>query len=230
MPSAEHINSTIVRNPRKVDASVVEVLRMFGVSTVYEAQGGTGLMKPYLRPIYHGSPVAGSAVPVCCATGDNLMVHAALDICQPGDVLVVTTSSDSDHGMFGDLLGVLSQARGVVGLVVDAGVRDASELIGMQFPVWAKLISAKRTTKTGPGSVNLPIQCAGAQVHPGDVIVADLDGVVVVSAESAPSIAAAARERHERDQQARERLRRGESTLDVFEFRAKLDRKLNDKC
>jgi 4-hydroxy-4-methyl-2-oxoglutarate aldolase len=219
MPSTEKMQSTIVGKPRKVDGSVVEALRTFGVSTVYEAQGGTRLMRPYLRPIYHGPAVAGPAVTVCCATGDNLMVHAALDICQPGDVLVVTTSSDSDHGMFGDLLGVWSQARGVVGLVIAAGVRDVSDLIAMQFPVWAKLISAKRTT-----------ECAGVQVNPGDVIVADFDGVVLVTAESAQSVAVAARERHEHEQSTRERLRRGESTLDILGLRAKLDGTLDDKC
>jgi 4-hydroxy-4-methyl-2-oxoglutarate aldolase len=190
---------------------------------VYEAQGAIGLMKPYLRPIYHAPVIAGPAVTVSCATGDNLMLHAGLETCEPGDVLVVSTISDSDHGMFGSLLGLSSKARGVVALVIDAGVRDVSELIAMKFPVWAKLISAKTTTKNGPGSVNVPIDCAGVCVHPGDVIVADWDGVVVISAESAESVASAARERHEHEQSVRERLERRESTLDILGLRARLN-------
>ena len=213
----------MARNVRKAGSSVVETLRTFGVSTVYEAQGGTGLMRPYLRPIYHGPGIAGPAVTVSCASGDNLMLHAGLDICEPGDVLVVSTILNSDHGMFGSLLGLSSQVRGVVALVIDAGVRDVSDLTAMQFPVWAKLISAKGTTKNGPGSVNVPIECAGVCVHPGDFIVADSDGVVVVSAESAESVASAARERHEYEQSVRERLKRRESTLDILGLRARLN-------
>jgi len=223
MADKGNISSTIARSARKTDSDVVEKLRAFGVSTVYEAQGGIGLMKPHLRPIYHGPAIAGPAVTVSCATGDNLMVHAGLDICQPGDVLVVSTTSDSDHGMFGGLLGLSSQLRGVVALIIDAGVRDVPDLRAMQFPVWAKLISAKGTTKNGPGSVNVPIQCAGVYVHPGGIIVADPDGVVVVSAESAESVANSARGRHEHEQRVRERLKRGESTLDILGLRARLD-------
>jgi 4-hydroxy-4-methyl-2-oxoglutarate aldolase len=223
MSSGGNISSTMVRNIPRAGSSVVETLRRFGVSTVYEAQGGTGLMRPYLRPIYHGPVIAGPAVTVSCATGDNLMLHAGLDICVPGDVLVVSTTSDSDHGMFGSLLGLSSQVRGVVALVIDAGVRDVSELTAMRFPVWAKLISAKGTTKNGPGSVNVPIECAGVCVQPGDVIVADSDGVVVVSAKSAESVASAATERHEHEQRVRERLKCGESTLDILGLRARLD-------
>lgn len=230
MSSADNLNSKGVRDFDKADGALVQMLRTFGVSTVYEAQGGKGLMRPYLRPIYRGPAVAGSAVTVCCASGDNLMLHAALDICEPGDLLVVTTTSDSDHGMFGELLGVLSQARGVVGLVIDGGVRDVSDLIAMQFPVWAKLISARKTTKNGPGSVNLPVRCAGVRVSPGDVIVGDFDGVVVVDADLAQSVADAARDRHKHEQEVRERLRHGESTLDIFELRPKLGGNLSYKC
>jgi 4-hydroxy-4-methyl-2-oxoglutarate aldolase len=220
MSEKRSTSSTILR---KADSSVVEKLRTCGVSTLYEAQGGIGLMKPYLRPIYNGPSIAGPAVTVSCASGDNLMVHAGLDICQPGDVLVVSPASDSDHGMFGSLLGLSAQVHGVVALVIDAGVRDVSELTTMKFPVWAKLISAKATTKNGPGSVNVPIECAGVCVHPGDVIVADCDGVVVVSADSAESVASAARKRHEHEQSVRERLKRRESTLDILGLRARLN-------
>jgi len=213
----------MVRKFRKADSGVIERLRMFGVSTVYEAQGGIGLMRPYLRPIYHGPAIAGPAVTVSCASGDNLMLHAGLDTCVAGDVLVVSTTSDSDHGMFGSLLGLSSQVRGVVALVIDAGVRDVSELTAMRFPVWAKLICAKGTTKNGPGSVNVPIECAGVCVRPGDIILADFDGVVVVSAESAESVASAATERHEHEQRVRERLKCSESTVDILGLRARLN-------
>lgn len=219
----QKISSTIVRSVRRPDSGLIESLRAFGVSTVCEAQKGVGLMRSYLRPIYHPPTIAGPAVTVSCATGDNLMVHAGLDVCKPGDVLVVSTSSDSDHGMFGGLLGLASHLRGVVALVIDAGVRDVADLSAMQFPVWAKLISPKGTTKNGPGSVNVPIECAGVCVHPGDVIVADSDGVVVVSAESVVSLTSAARERQEHEQRVRERLKRGESTLDILGLRARLN-------
>jgi len=193
-----------------------------GVATVHEAQGRTGLMRPYMRPIYPAARVAASAVTVSCQPGDNLMIHAAIEVCQPGDVLVVTTTSESDDGMFGELLGTSCHAHGIVGLVIDAGVRDVADLTSMNFPVWSKAISASGTVKASPGSVNINVVCAGAIVHPGDVIIGDHDGVGVVRWEAAAEVARLGSERVAKEQKSRERLRAGELGVDFYGLRAKL--------
>ncbi len=212
----------IVKNIRRPDPEVVRLLGELGVATVHEAQGRTGLMKPYMRPIYPGARAAGAAVTVSSQPGDNLMIHAAMDVVQPGDILVVTTTSDSTDGMFGDLLGVSCQAHRVVGLIIDAGVRDTAELTAMDFPVWAKAVSAQGTVKSTAGSVNVPVICAGAPVNPGDVIVADADGVVVVPRDRAAAVAQAGADRVAKEEKSRERLRNGELGLDFYGLREKL--------
>ena len=212
----------IVRNIQRPDAAAVKTLGDLGVATVHEAQGRTGLMRPYMRPIYPSAKVAGPAVTVLSAPGDNLMIHAAVEICKPGDVLVVTTVSESTDGMFGELLATSLVARGVLGLIIDAGVRDVSELTAMDFPVWAKAIHAQGTVKDTPGWVNVPVVCAGAPVNPGDVIVADQDGVVVVPRESTDEVVKASQARIAKEEKNREKLRAGELGLDMYGLRAKL--------
>src|ERR1041384_67733 len=171
----------IYRNIRRPDAAVMKLLCDLGGATVHEAQGRQGLMKPYMRPISPTAKIGAPTITVSCQPGDNLMMHAAVEICQPGDVLVVTTTAESTDGMFGELLASSLRARGVARLVIGAGVRDVAELTAMEFPVWAKAISAQGTVKATAGSVNVPVVCAGATVWPGDIIVADADGVAVVS-------------------------------------------------
>jgi 4-hydroxy-4-methyl-2-oxoglutarate aldolase len=212
----------IVRRTPRPDAQAVKQLGELGSATVHEAQGRTGVMLPYLRPIYPSAKVSGPAVTVSCHPGDNLMIHAAVEVCKPGDVLVVVTTSESTDGMFGDLLGTSCQAHGVVGLVIDAGVRDTAELTEMKFPVWAKAISPQGTVKASPGSVNIPIVCAGVLVHPGDVIVGDADGVVVVPRTSAAEVARAGQQRVAKEEKTRERLAKGELGVEFYGLRAKL--------
>lgn len=209
----------IVRNIRRADADLIHRLGACGVATVHEAQGRRGLLRPYMRPIDLGARVAGSAVTVLCAPGDNLMIHAALAVVRPGDVLVVSTFSESTDGMFGELLGESSKAHGVLGLVIDAGVRDTTELTAMRFPVWSRAVSAQGTSKTIAGSVNVDIVCAGALVRPGDVIVGDADGVVVVPRDTASAVVAAADQRLAKEERTRERLRAGELGLDLYGLR-----------
>jgi 4-hydroxy-4-methyl-2-oxoglutarate aldolase len=216
------VKPTIVRTVHRAEADVVRTLGELGVATVHEAQGRTGLMRPFMRPVYTSARVAGSAVTILCAPGDNLMIHAAIEVCRPGDVLVVTTTSESTDGMFGELLAVSARVHGAAGLVIDAGVRDTVDITAMEFPVWSKAVSAQGTVKATPGWVNIPVVCAGAAVRPGDVVVGDHDGVVVVPREDAAEVARLSLERVAKEERTRERLRAGELGLDIYGLRARL--------
>ena len=197
----------------------IRLLGQYGVATVHEAQGRIGLLAPYMRPIDARAKVSGSAVTVLCQPGDNLMIHAAMAVVEPGDVLVVAMAAASTDGMFGELLGESCRAHGVAGLVIDAGVRDTVELTTLQFPVWSRAVSAQGTSKTGAGSVNTDVVCAGALVHPGDVIVGDADGVVVVERARAEAVVAASAQRLAKEEATRQRLRSGELGLDIYGLR-----------
>jgi 4-hydroxy-4-methyl-2-oxoglutarate aldolase len=213
---------TIVRKVERPDRELVRRLGELGVATVHEAQGRTGLLRHDMRPIYPAARAAGTAVTVSCHPGDNLMIHAAIEFCAEGDVLVVTTTSESTDGMFGELLAVSARAHGVVGLVIDAGVRDVADLTAMDFPVWAKAISARGTVKATPGCVNVPVVCAGEVINPGDIVVADVDGVVVVRRTAGVDIARLAEERVAKEAKNRERLRAGTLGVDMYGLRDKL--------
>lgn len=213
----------IIRRIARPDAATVKALGEQGVATVHEAQGRTGLLAPYLRPIYSTAKAAGPAITAYCQAGDNLMIHAAVEVCQPGDVLVVAVSSPSTDGMFGELLATSLRARGVAGLIIDAGCRDVADLTAMDFPVWSRAIHSQGTVKATPGSVNVPVVCAGQSIRPGDIVIADVDGVCIVPREKGPEVVKAGQARLEKEAKNREKLRAGELGLDMYGLRSKLN-------
>lgn len=212
------VNLTVER----ADPDVIAGLADAGVATVHEAQGRTGLLDPALRPIQRGVRIAGSAVTVLSAPGDNMMIHASVEVVGDGDVLVVALTAPGIHGMVGELLATSLRVHGCIGLVTDSGVRDTAELVEMGFPVWSRGVSAAGTVKETPGSVNVPVVCAGMAIDPGDVIVADDDGVVAVRRHQAPAVLEAARRRIDKEAGTRARLEAGEFGVDFYGLRAKL--------
>jgi 4-hydroxy-4-methyl-2-oxoglutarate aldolase len=215
----------VVSNTQRTDLHLVDALSEFGVATIHEAQGRTGLFASHLRPIYRPVRIAGNALTCEVAPGDNWSIHVAVEMARPGDLLVVTPTSPCDDGYFGELLATSLVAHGVRGLVIDAGVRDIAELTQMRFPVWSKSVSAQGTVKETPGNVQTPIVCAGAYVRPGDVIIGDDDGVVVVRREEAAAVVAASKQREANEVQKREQLASGVLGLDLYSMREKLDQR-----